>query len=168
MRKLQIEHKRPQNHPRQDTTISLLEASLRQQEHASREMLKSLEKALVRCGYTSDYAYNSRTLRCWEGSHILLYWKGGKILLGQGSTKKREEGKKPSYTRNEPLPVKNMSGRDLLRVASHLVPFVDALESSVRHQIRALQDAMATIQSLIDRVEEDPQPSDTPAQVTVE
>jgi len=163
-----IEHKQRPPRPRQDTTISLLEAKLRQTERAARAMLRDLEEALVRCGYTRDGVYNSRQAG-WTGPRqrgTVIHWENGKILLGRG-LKKNTNGKlvKP-YECNEPIAVGQMFGNDLIQVASHLVPFVDALENNVRHQVKALEDAVLKMQEMLQRVESDPMPSETPSQMS--
>jgi hypothetical protein len=145
------------------TTISMLEARVTRGEAAAKTMLHRLEEAMVRCGYLRDGIYNSRNP---NDSHLrqprstVLHWKGGKILLGTGVNRIKGGGYEP----NPLIPVARMHGHDLVRVASHLAPFLDALEGHARHLLKALEDATATIRSLIDRIEADPMPSDEPAQ----
>jgi hypothetical protein len=158
-----IEYKRER-----PTTISLLESKLARAELRARDMLQKLEVALVRCGYTRDCLYNSRhagyTGRGEKG--VVLHWKDGQILIGRGLAR-GDNGKviKP-FRANMPATVKRMTARDLALIARHLSPFVDALENNVRHQLEELQKATETIQGFIDRIEADPMPSDTPAQMS--
>ena len=168
MSELVIEHKHRQPRPRQDTTISLLEAKLTKEEQAAKDLLKNLEIAMVRCGYVRDGIYNSRTAN-WSGRRdraTVLYWRDGKILFGRGYKKNKKGKVIEPYEEIPAVPVQQMSSHQLAKVANNLAPFLDSLEGSVRHQIEALQLAMETVQKMIDRVEGDPQPSDEPAQMS--
>lgn len=165
-----IEHKHRQPRPipeRPNTPISILEAKLSRSEGEAQKMLCLLAKAMVRCGYTRDGVYNSREAG-WTGRRgraTEILWEGGKILLGRGWVRSDRTGKpERPYTRNKPASVQEMNAYELIQVASNLAPFLDTLENNVRHQVDALQNALKTIQGVLDRVESDPQPSDTPGQ----
>ena len=165
-----IEHKHRQPAPRRDTTISLLEARRVQGEREAQKILNQLEQAMVRCGYTSDGIYNSRQAG-WTSRReraTVILWRNGKILLGRGlKTDQSGKAKRP-YEANEAVSARQMSARDLICVASHLAPFLDALEANVRHQVEALAKATETLQAMLDRVEADPRPSDAPVQMSLE
>jgi len=163
-----IEHKYKQPRPkvRQDTTISLLAAKLVKGEQAARALLHQLEDAMVRCGYTRDGVYNSRTAGWSSKQHgrcTVIIWEGGKILLSQGLVKDKGNVKRP-FERNRPLTVSAMNAHHLIQVAGNLAPFLDALENNTRFQVEALEAAAETIRALLERVERNPQPSETPAQ----
>jgi len=151
--------------------ISLLEARLAQGEEAAREMLRRLEKAMVRCGYVRNGVYNSRDAG-FSGRRdhaVVIHWKDKRIKLGRG-LKKGKDGKalrsEGRYLPNPTIPVDHMLAGDLITVAHHLAPFLDSLEGKVRHQLEQLTKATATIQAMLDRIEAEPLPSDTPAQMS--
>lgn len=167
-----IEHKHRQPRPRQDTTISLLEARLTRGESEAQKMVCALADAMVRCGYTRDGVYNSR-LANYSGKReraTVIIWRNGKILLGRGLKKERdgtpERTKHGAFVPNDPDHPRNWSAHDLINVAHHLAPFLDALENNVRWQVEQLEKAVETIQAVLDRVEADPRPSDEPAQMS--
>lgn len=154
------------------TAISLLEAKVRAGEKEARRLLRTLERALVRCGYVRDGIYNSRQAGV-TGRHeraVVLLWRDGKILLGRGLARhpdgnlvKRKDG---GHEANPPASSTGMSAGDLVTVAHHLAPFVDALEGHSRHLAEALGRACETIQAMLDTVERSPLPSDEPAQMS--
>ena len=167
-----IEHKHRQPRPRQSTTISLLEARLTRGESEAQKMICKLADAMVSCGYRRDGSYNSRqagyTGRRDRGT--VLLWRNGKILLGRGLEKQRD-GKLQTdgagrYISIPPVPPRDWTANELINVAQHLAPFLDALENNVRWQVEQLSKALETIQSVLGRVEADPQPSDEPAQMS--
>lgn len=166
------EPKVEQNHrpePRQNS-ISSLEAQFTKGEVGARALLVLLEKAMVRCGYRRNGVYNSRYVK-WAppgGKPTVLIWRHGKILFGRGVKKDHNGKAKQPYESIPPLGVERMMAPELIRVAEHLPPFLDSLEDHVRHQVKALQKVVETIQEFLDRVEDDPQPSKTPAQMPLE
>jgi len=169
-RRAKVDHKtqRARASARQDTTISLLEAKLRKDENTAREMLTTLELALVSCGYVRDGIYNSRQARHTGAQEraVILHWREGKILMGRGLAKD-DRGKLIRPLRaNLPASVRGMKVHDLTLVARHLAFFVDALEDNVRHQITELRNATELLQGFIQRIEADPKPSENPAQMS--
>lgn len=157
---------------RQDTPISLLEAKLTRGEQEAQKLVCQLADAMFRCGYTRDGTYNSRSAS-FSGRRdraTILYWRKGKILLGRGV--KKDKHKKPITDSkghpvyHDPLHPREWTANELIDVALHLAPFLDALENNVRHQVEQLQKATQTIRDLIDRIDGDPQPSENPAQMS--
>jgi hypothetical protein len=125
-------------------------------------MICNLAEAMVVCGYSKDGIYNSRTANYSgrRGRATVLYWRNGKILLGRGGTKIGKD-----YKANPPVHPREWTAHELINVAQHLAPFLDALENNVRWQVEQLEKAVQTIQEVIGRVEADPKPSDQPAQM---
>jgi len=154
-----------------ESSISILEARLERCEVKAREMLHRLEEALVRCGYLRDGTYSNRRADGPQQPYsCTILWRDGKIALGRGLQKKYT-GKLVRDSRGRPvpeapLPVDEMTSRDLIRVAHNLAPFFDSLENGVRHQIRELERAAEIVRAFLERIEADPQPSDEPARTT--
>lgn len=136
-----IEYKTRQN----PTTISLIEEKIRRREAQARVQVHRLEKALTRCGYTRDCHY-----RDGRGSPgrpaTVLFWAKGKIQMAQGKDR-------------DMLDVDKMSVRQLLRLADHLPRLVDEMERSSRWLLQSLEAALTKLDSFIQDIEADPQPS---------
>ena len=122
----------------------------------------------MNCGYIRDGTYNSRqanyTGRQQRGA--VIHWRGGKILVGRGLARDDKGTTIKPYRVNDPVSVVGMKAHDFMLVARHLAPFVDALENNVRHQVKALEDAAFKVQEMLRRIENDPMPSDEPAQMS--
>jgi len=141
-----------------------VQARIARGEVEARAMLHALEQAMVRCGYVRDGVYNSHIVR-FSGQHgrgTVLLWRSGRIWLGRGF---RESQKGPREA-NPPLPVDKMLADDLVRVADHLAPFLDALEGHSRHLAADLERAVETVRGFLERIQADPRPSDSPAQMS--
>lgn len=130
---------------------------------AAREMLLRLESALQKCGYHRSDTYNSYRSEWGKGVkyNVCIEWSGTKIFL----VRKKEEyrGRKPKQSEwgnaMERVPVVRMDEYHLLAVAQHLEGFVDHLEQSTRHMLKALVEATDKLDEFVTRIEDDPQPT---------
>lgn len=125
---------------------------------------------MVRCGYVRDGHYNSR-YHPWSDSRgsrtsVVIIWQKGRIRIPWRRERRyvgKTKGGKAKYEYiGEPrLPktVTDFTTEELIMVAHHLPAFVDALEKNCRHVLRALEDACATLQEFIERIEADPRPA---------
>ena len=99
---------------RKPTSISLIEAKIRRKEVQARSMVKRLETALVRCGYTRNCQY--RDIPGHVGTRaVILIWSNGQIRL-------------PADRGKPLLTVDDLSGHQLLKLAQHLPYLVDEPE----------------------------------------
>lgn len=130
---------------------------------AAREMLLRLESALRKCGYHRSDLYNSRLSEWGKGGKygVCIEWTGTKIFIFQVKAEyrgKQMKAKDRGKTR-ERVPVVRMNEYQLLAVAHHLEGFVDHLEQSTRHMLKALVEATEKLQDFVARIEADPQPA---------
>lgn len=140
--------------------IRLTEERISRQTEVARGLLRNLETAMVRCGYVRDGSYNNRDSN-FSGRHdpyVSIYWHAGKIVLPRRKQVGTHDNGRPKWESDTPKDVSQMSVDDLVRVAHHLAPFVDALEGHSRHLAAALERACETVQALIDTIQADPKP----------
>ncbi len=115
----------------------MIEKKTTRGEAAAREMVHRLEEVMVRVGYTRDGRYAEQHTRRRTSN---LIWRDGKILVGATE-------------------VDDLDAWGLLWLADRLPYLLDALENNSRHLADRLLEAVETLQALIDRIEDDPQPA---------
>jgi len=124
--------------------ISVVARKIKEAEAKARQMVKNLEIALVRTGYTRRAQYRQH----FRGKvSACLLWDGKRIALLSVKDKKRAF-----------LFVDELSGDDLVTLAQHLGPLLDEMEASTRHHLNELMGSLDQLSGLVTLISDDPRP----------
>lgn len=137
----------PIRDPETEGPISLVHRRIADSEVKARTMVRSLEAALQRSGYSRRGSFKERmgqrakVALQWDGKHIqMVGWKDGERTW---------------------LGVDDLGSDSLLTLAFYLPRLLDKLERDSRWHLRQMLDALGKLEEFVEGVTADPQPDNS-------